>query len=871
DGDGASPAGPVPTFSALQPWLEKIKNPALACTTAQRVAASMTRDEDRLEALQAAIGHAVTAAGSLDDVDQGQDEQHPENRPRSLLTLLPLPSLAAEGTANNKQDPATKAGARAEVEEEMEEGGGEVEAEVVVDRLQRRALRLEHLMTAKACVGADMAERLSPFLLSGSTELLTELLVVAAEGAADAALALPPTSGEGCHHHSAAAEWMTATTTGGGSSSSSTAAEVFAVAGVGGGNMSDFRRRATGALQAARSVADQRGMDPHDVETIIFRLAKNWICQHKLGGGAGSTGGHGGAPAAVAGERDAGMFVGAGLAGGGGGGGESVFVKDAREERMLEDATLALRAAFVLTVTFSDDAVDGDTSVCDSIAFMDLKSRISVLLSIAKDGRRDGRSNRVKFRARLRALLALSALAPPTLVAEVMASDKEKEGWDAQGEGLSSLSDFRRNIGYMSELEEARLPHKLEEVASCPAEDIVRALRRDHRQDTQREGGRSLIPLMCDMLLDARSGDVGLWSPILADACRHDELRRVLIMRVFPRVVRSSVAEAFARSGATLAASWEEVLRSPLEELMARQERRRKKEAAAAARGPPGGATAAAAFPGASSTSFGASLFAMTSGRNGGAGGGALGRGGSGATAGQAPAAAAGGGGGSGECPHEDVNAVVEQVVLLLGACPFPERMNLKWFYSTLADLGPRFHAQAVQIALGVSGPTARTTAVLELLGKPGNGGGGGGGGGGGVALNMVLDELQPVAAGGGSGVWGGTANQVIVEAIFVWIDERRGWAELHGTRHFDAMVSTLVRAGRARGMVAASLAAGKHQEAYSLCQMHYAAAAAVVANGIEHGRGGGAAATAAAGTGGGCRNSLERFAKEFGLKLPPV
>ncbi|CAN0550436.1 unnamed protein product [Ectocarpus sp. 12 AP-2014] len=317
--------------------------------------------------------------------------------------------------------------------------------------------------------------------------------------------------------------------------------------------MSDFRKRATGALQAARSVADQRGMDPHDVETIIFRLAKNWICQHKVGGGTGGTSGHCGAPATVVGERDARMFVGAGLVGGGGGGGESVFVKDAREERMLEDATLALRAAFVLTVTFSDDALDGDTSVCDSIAFMDLKSRISVLLSIAKDGRRDGRSNRVKFRARLRALLTLSALAPPTLVAEVMASEKEKEGWDAQGEGLSSLSDFRRNIGYMSELEEARLPHKLEEVASCPAEDIVRALRRDHR------GERSLIPLMCDMLLDARSGDVGLWSPILADACRHDELRRVLIMRVFPRVVRSSVAEAFARSGATLAASWEEV------------------------------------------------------------------------------------------------------------------------------------------------------------------------------------------------------------------------------------------------------------------------------------------------------------------------
>lgn len=60
---------------------------------------------------------------------------------------------------------------------------------------------------------------------------------------------------------------------------------------------------------------------------------------------------------------------------------------------MVEDATLALQAAFVLTVTFSDDE-DGsgvsNISVCDSIVYMDLKSRISVLLAIAKDGRNRG-------------------------------------------------------------------------------------------------------------------------------------------------------------------------------------------------------------------------------------------------------------------------------------------------------------------------------------------------------------------------------------------------------------------------------------------------------------------------------------------------
>lgn len=63
---------------------------------------------------------------------------------------------------------------------------------------------------------------------------------------------------------------------------------------------------------------------------------------------------------------------------------------------MKEDSTLALRAAFVLTVTFtfSSDSKEGE-EVCDSIAFLDLKSRISLLLGIAKDGR-DGRCvNRV--------------------------------------------------------------------------------------------------------------------------------------------------------------------------------------------------------------------------------------------------------------------------------------------------------------------------------------------------------------------------------------------------------------------------------------------------------------------------------------------
>lgn len=42
-GGGESAPAPTPVFSTLQPWLDKIKNSALACMTAQRVAAGMTR------------------------------------------------------------------------------------------------------------------------------------------------------------------------------------------------------------------------------------------------------------------------------------------------------------------------------------------------------------------------------------------------------------------------------------------------------------------------------------------------------------------------------------------------------------------------------------------------------------------------------------------------------------------------------------------------------------------------------------------------------------------------------------------------------------------------------------------------------------
>lgn len=84
-------------------------------------------------------------------------------------------------------------------------------------------------------------------------------------------------------------------------------------------------------------------------------------------------------------------------------------------------------------------------------------------------------------------------------------------------------------------------------------------------------------------------------------------------------------------------------------------------------------------------------------------------------------------------------------------------------------------------------------------------------------------------------------------------------------------MVRTLVRAGRARGMVAASLATGKREEAYGLCQMHYAVAAAAATASSAVGNGGAGGVRKQEGGGGSvaANNALTRFAKEFGLQLP--
>lgn len=78
------------------------------------------------------------------------------------------------------------------------------------------------------------------------------------------------------------------------------------------------------------------------------------------------------------------------------------------------------------------------------------------------------------------------------------------------------------------------------------------------------------------------------------------------------------------------------------------------------------------------------------------------------------------------------------------------------------------------------------------------------------------------------------------------------------GIRHFNAVAASLARAGRARGLVVDCLSLGNRDEAQALCRTHYDAV-----------KKGGLSADGPAAAKNDPRTALERFAKEFGLKLP--
>ena len=82
------------------------------------------------------------------------------------MVLLPLSRDTESGNDAGGGDDDARDGDRDGASGDGGDGGGAEEVGDVVDGLERRALQLEHHMTAKECVGGDMAERLLPFFSS---------------------------------------------------------------------------------------------------------------------------------------------------------------------------------------------------------------------------------------------------------------------------------------------------------------------------------------------------------------------------------------------------------------------------------------------------------------------------------------------------------------------------------------------------------------------------------------------------------------------------------------------------------------------------------------------------------------------------------
>lgn len=152
-------------------------------------------------------------------------------------------------------------------------------------------------------------------------ELLTKLLLFTAEEATDKALGLaPPTNRNNTTNNNNHNTYSTSQTVVAASAKDEFSREGISAGGEGGG-MFDFRRKASRALRAARSIAEQHGLDVRFVESLLVRLAKAWINQPKAAGGGGPGGG-GAAAGLFAGGSAGGMVL---------GGAESVFARDARE------------------------------------------------------------------------------------------------------------------------------------------------------------------------------------------------------------------------------------------------------------------------------------------------------------------------------------------------------------------------------------------------------------------------------------------------------------------------------------------------------------------------------------------------------------
>jgi Mitochondrial 28S ribosomal protein S22 len=384
---------------------------------------------------------------------------------------------------------------------------------------------------------------------------------------------------------------------------------------------------------------------------------------------------------------------------------------------------------------------------------------------------------------------------------------------------------------------------------------------RDHRDEPR------LLPLLCELLLDARCTDAALWRSLLQRMVRRDSLYRPLLLRVLPRLSHAGLlplAQCNSSSSSTmsignssggasddsnsLAALWETVMRSPLQELLQHAERRTKSEAlkakaaaAAAAVSIGGSSSAADSATAGAALSFSASLFytapsstATTAAAS------------NSSNANSAKSLAkhsnttdsstlVDGGDCIGGKPAAAVVEALDKALYLLRCCPFADAVDAAWFAAAYMTLGARFHAHAVSAALCVQSPQQRVSVLInECLNK-------------GCSAVLLLDSI------GDSGSSSNSSSSVstVAHAVYDAVDATDKHEGLRSSTHFQSMVQHLVTTRKAQKLMRLCLSKQLLTEAQELAKLHYAVRAT-------------AGATTSA-----VSSCLEQYCSEFDIALP--
>ncbi len=735
--EGNSP----PSWTSVQPWIDKIYPSELACKALMCIADQVESEAEVLNVLQLAMSKAKEAmTRTEEDVVCNFENVAPPrctnmeirqgeglNKPNNPISTSKVPVTAVVSSSH-----------------EGGEDDGSSLAEKLYKELKVRLCAMYHSMVLNNCLGRELTDSLSPLFMGGAEDLLLELFSRASfEAAVNAVQEEKGGKVGGCS------------------------------------TMDAYRATAGSAYRAACLIAEQRGLDSHDVERVRQKLALHWI--FSTSSNEGELGKRSSRDSATKATKQSSRGGSCPLLLDNNHQTLSVFSKTGRELSKETDTLAVLRVAFVSSICSN---LDGSI---DSILSMDLKTKVDSLLSLA----REGRHGKATYRSRWRALHAAGIIAPKRTVAHIYykssqaftqdstaavtsSSPKEKCGGEAK---LSMLSHWALHIGYMVDLEMLGLGFSLDEVMSCDKANLTRGLLRDHPVMTPPISDR-FTPLLCDMCLDAGVTDAPLWDSLLVRMDK-EGLHRHLLLNVLPRL--SYTATQVGELASTV---WSNTMRRPLQQLLNQREALKKARLVCShsnSNSPGGGEGVVSPsttveepkYESLSNNLDQQSLFH--------------------------------------DIELSDIITVLDAVVYCMRCCPCIDVIDVRWHVNGILSLeNPLLHRHAILIAASAHLPMERASLLVRLVTDFG------------ICSSAVLNEVragqeirndkQVVVVNPIHSVE--TSHRGIVNAIFDAVDSLDKHGELIDSDHLEAFARYLVLHNREEKLLHFCLAQGRHSEA---------------------------------------------------------